>query len=589
MDQVAQVREKIDIVQLISEYIPLKKTGRNFKAPCPFHTEKTPSFVVSPERQIWHCFGCQKGGDVFTFLMEYENLEFPESLRILAKKAGVELIQTPFQSGISSKKEKIYVLNRQASEFYHYVLTKHKAGKKALVYLTKDRQINPKVLKTYSVGFAPASGRALVSYLLTKKKYTKDDLFDAGLAVQKISGLGDFFVDRIIFPLFDHRGNIEGFSGRVLEVAQNPKYINTKETVVYHKGNVFFGLNRAKDEIKKQGRAIIMEGELDVLSSFQIGIDNVVAIKGTALTEAQVNLIARFCEKISLCFDTDSAGQEAVIRSLANIEKKGLNTTVIVVPNGKDPDEAIRTNQNAFKHAVKHDTPVYDYLLEYFVSRVNVQSAEGKKSVTDNILPILNVIENEIVKEHYQKKLALALDTSHESVVRQAQRLLHKEESLVIVKTKDQRSRREMLEEYLLGLVLQYKQTAQAVKVLQKKGNNFSFSLPSHEKISEYLLSYLAKHDVFDAKLFLKKLPPELFAAFDRCYLLPLPSFTTDEAHLAEITKVGKDLYQFSLRWQLKTLGEEIKKKEKNGKNEDLTEIYTEFSRLTTLLAEAQK
>ncbi len=593
MDQVAQVREKIDIVLLISEYIPLKKTGHNFKAPCPFHSEKTPSFVVSPERQIWHCFGCNRGGDCFSFLMNYENLEFPEALRMLAKKVGIELVQTPFQSGVSSKKEKIYTLNRLTAEFYHYVLTKHPAGKRAMSYLTKERGIDPKVLDTYMVGFAPTNGRALVSYLITKKKYTKEDLFDAGLAVQKMGGLRDFFVNRIIFSLFDHRGNVEGFSGRIIDPTtasgQVPKYVNTKETIVYHKGNVFFGLHRAKDEIKKQKWAIIMEGEFDVLSSFQSGISNAVAVKGTALTENQVNLIARFCEKVSLCFDTDSAGQEAVIRSLAAIEKKGLTTTVIISPNGKDPDEAIKTDEGAFKQAVKHDIPVYDYLLERFFSIIDANSVEGKKRLTEELLPVFNAIENEVIKEHYLKKLALALDTSYESVAKQAQRLVRREkDASVLPKINEKRPRKEILEEYLLGLILQYKKPKDPLEEILKKYPSFSFSIPAMEKIIENLALFVKEHEEFNSILFLKQLPPELFSVFDRCYLLPLPVFTNDEVHLEEILKIAKDAYVFSLHEQIKAISNDIKQQEKDGKD-DLELLHKEFSRLTALLSDTQK
>lgn len=591
MDQVSQVREKIDIVTLISEYVPLKKTGRNFKAPCPFHSEKTPSFVVSPERQIWHCFGCNLGGDCFTFLMQYENLEFPEALRTLAKKAGVELVQSVFQTGVSSKKEKIYTLNKEAAAFYHYVLTKHSAGKKALAYIKDERGIKDRVIETFMLGFAPFSGNALTNYLINKKKHAKEDLIEAGLAFQKSEGLGDFFVNRIMFPLYDHRGNVEGFSGRLMiDDQKSSKYINTRETLVYHKGSVFFGLNIAKDEIKKENNAIIMEGEFDVLSSFQIGIGNVVAVKGTALTEQQVSLIARFAQKVSLCFDTDRAGKEAIIRSLAPLEKKGVTTTVILPPGGKDPDEAVQKNPSYFKQAVKNDTPVYDYLLEQSVANVDLGSAEDKKRATDYVLPILSNIENEVVKEHYLKKLATALDTSYESVVRQLQHLAEKQnEDIVLKRIKDQRPRREVLEEYLLGLLLQYAKPLIAYQKVQSDIKELSFSLPAYQKIVQALASYAKKHDVFDQKAFQKILPPELLAAFDRCCLLPTPAFANEKAFLSEAGKVVKELSILAFQQQLKSIGEEIKKIEKEGGNNSLDLLHAEFSRFTTLLSDAQK
>ncbi|MGH7245370.1 MAG: DNA primase, partial [Candidatus Levyibacteriota bacterium] len=317
MDQVSEIRNKIDIVALIQEFVPLKKMGRNFKANCPFHGEKTPSFVVSPERQIWHCFGCNKGGDVYTFLMEYEHMEFPEALRILADRAGVRLVNQAFDTGVSSKKETIYKLNRLAAEFYHYLLVKHQLGKIALSYVLERRHIKTQTLNTFLLGFAPQTGNALTTYLVKKKGYKKEDILEAGLATQRGSQLYDFFQGRLMFPLFDHRDNIIGFSGRILEDNEKTsKYINTRDTLAYHKGMTFFGLNSAKQAIKKEQNAILMEGEFDVISSFQEGITNAVAVKGTALTQDQVSLLARFTPMISLCFDTDSAGQEAFKRSL---------------------------------------------------------------------------------------------------------------------------------------------------------------------------------------------------------------------------------------------------------------------------------
>jgi DNA primase len=222
----------------------LKKAGRNFKALCPFHNEKTPSFVVSPERQIWHCFGgCNKGGDVYQFLMDYEKVDFPEALRILAKRAGVELVSQNYSSEETSKKERLYQINSLAKEYYHYVLTKHAAGKKALAYL-KKRGIDPKVIETFKIGFSPATGDSLVKYLLDKKRFTREEITDAGLSYQRGRDLADFFRGRLMFPLIDHRDNVIGFAGRILESNDNvSKYVNTRETLIYHKGEHLFGLN----------------------------------------------------------------------------------------------------------------------------------------------------------------------------------------------------------------------------------------------------------------------------------------------------------------------------------------------------------
>ena len=321
MDQAAQIREKIDIVSLISEYIPLKKMGRNFTTNCPFHNENTPSFVVCPERQIWHCFGCGKGGDAYTFLMEYENMEFFEALQALAKKIGVTL-QNTGSSFASDKKQTIFSLNKLAVEYYNYVLTKHSVGKKALIYLKEKRGLNEKLINTFKIGFSPGRGDALSKYLINKKKFKAIDLVDAGLSIQRDSRTIDFFRGRIMFPLIDHRGNIVGFSGRsITDEDSGPKYINTKDTLVYHKGSMFFGLNIAKEEIKKQEFRYCNEGEFDVISAFKEGIGNAVALKGTAFTENQALLLSRFAPKVAMCLDKDSAGVLALKRSLPSLRK----------------------------------------------------------------------------------------------------------------------------------------------------------------------------------------------------------------------------------------------------------------------------
>jgi DNA primase len=567
MDEVAQIREKVDLVSLISEYIPLRKMGRNFKAICPFHNEKTPSFIVSPERQIWHCFGgCNKGGDIYSFLMEYENLEFVEALRILAKRTGVELRESSFQAGVSSKKEIIYKLNRIALEFYHYVLTKHKAGKNALGYLTQNRKLDVRLIETFMLGFSPKEGAALSNYLINKKKYKKEDLVEAGLAFYSGSRIVDFFRNRVMFPLFDHRGNVVGFSGRATEEPYSGgKYINTRETLVYHKGDMFFGLNTAKEEIKKLDKAIIVEGELDTISCFSIGIKNVVAVKGTALTENQVGLMSRFTNNICLCFDKDDAGYSATKRSLASLEKKGMNVTTCIFENAKDADEAIKSDPIAFKKAMKKDVPVYDYIFSKTFSSLEKDRVYGKRKIATELLPIFVKISNEIVKEHYLKKLSLELDVSLDALSKEVEKIEKKEviKEEVFVDRKDKKSRIEMLEDYLMSLIVQCENPKLVLEKCILILGDYKFKTESYQKILSLLSNYFVQNRVFDSHDFLDTLPKELVSSFDTAYLFPIPKIEDEERYMQEIGKVSVELKVLYLKNKIKNISSSLTKGEK--------------------------
>ncbi len=597
MDEVAQIRERVDIVSFISEYVPLKKMGRNFKANCPFHNEKTPSFVVSPERQIWHCFGgCGKGGDVYTFLMEYENLEFVEALRILAKRTGVPLRESNFQTGISSKKEIIYKLNKAALDFYHYVLTKHQAGKKALAYLTDKRKMDPKIIETFMIGFSPKDGVDLSNYLINKKKYKKEDLIEAGLAFYRgpstssgQAGVLDFFRNRVMFPLFDHRDNVVGFSGRAIdEPYSGGKYINTRETLVYHKGNMFFGLNTAKDEIKKLDKAIIVEGELDVISCFSQGITNVVAVKGTALTENQVALIARFTNNICLCFDMDDAGYEAAKRSLPVLEKKGINITTCVFENAKDADEAIKADPIAFKKAIKKDIPIYDYIFSKTFSEFEKDRVYGKRKISEELLPIFTRISNEIVKEHYLKKLSLDLDVSLEALAREVEKIEKKEvvKDNVVVGKKDKRSRIEVLEDYLMSLIVQHENPKLILEKSLAILKDYEFEGVSYRKIAESL-SKFQSNGKFSSQEFLKILPKELAASFDTSYLFPLPKFEDNDKYINEGEKVATELRALFLKNKIKEISFNLRIGEKDDDLKKIEDLEKELALTIGLLSKS--
>lgn len=585
MDQVSQIREKLDIVSFISDFVPLKKAGKNFHGLCPFHGEKTPSFVVSPDRQIWHCFGCQKGGDIYTFLMDFERLEFPEALRYLAKQAGVELIQTNFaDSSTSAKKEQLYKVNAIAAEFYHYILTKHNAGKAAYDYLEK-RGINEKLVKTFKLGFAPSSGKALIRYLLQKKRIQKEDVVDAGLAVSYTNGLSDFFKNRLIFPLIDYRENVLGFSGRILDenIAFGGKYINTRDTMIYHKRTHFFGLNITKDSIRKSNQAILVEGEFDVMSCFREGITNVLAIKGTALTEEQINLLSRYADKVTICFDGDSAGQEAIIRSLPVLSRKQINTTVVVIPSGKDPDEALKINPIEFKKAVEQDISVYDFMFERTLKISSASTSEGKRKIAETLLPIIDDIKNAIVKEHYLRKLSTSIETTYESIVEELSKLTKKTiEEVAVESIKNKRSREEILGEYLIALIFQAPDPLLCAKTAWSVLSAYIANTRAYQKLISYYLEYVEKG--VDPGQFSVSLPTEFLDIYNTALLYPLPTFSEIDKYVLEAKKTAEQLKSLYLKERMKELSAAIKTNEAEGRTNESEKMREEYSSLVAQL-----
>ena len=586
MDDVVLVREKIDLVALISETVSLKRAGKNFKGLCPFHSEKSPSFMVSPERQIWHCFGCQKGGDCYGFVMEQEHIEFVEALRILAKRAGIELQQSPLATGIAAKKERLYEANKFALEFYHYLLREHKSASGARNYL-ENRQMNVKIWQTFKLGFAPDQRGALTNYLIKRKHFKSEELIEAGLSIHTRNGIVDFFWNRLMFPLYDHRDNIVGFAGRLLIASDNgPKYINTKETLIYHKGQTFFAIQATKESLRKANQAILVEGEFDALSCFQAGITNILAVKGTALTAQQVTLLSRYVGKVTVCFDGDAAGQEAIKRSIPLLEQKNLHTTIVIIPNGKDPDEAIKNNELDFKQALKHDVPVYDYLFEQALKSQDTSSAQGKKSVVDSFLPVVAAIDNSVVREHYLKKLSIALDTSYESLNKEIERLARRQtvqEDLVVKPLKQ--TRQEILEEYLVSLIVQYEDPKIAIQQIVDTLDASLNKDRAYQKIIFHLLEYmrLLQHAIFEHQSFLHHLPDELMPIYNKSLLFPLPALTP-EAHIAEIRKTAEQLREMYLKERIHVLGQQIKQKEADKEWEAVEKLGAESAEITKKL-----
>jgi DNA primase len=316
---VEDIKARIDIVDFINESVPLRQAGTNWKGKCPFHNEKTPSFMVSRDRGSWHCFGCSKGGDIFTFIQEQEGLDFPEALRLLAKRAGVELRE--YNKEEQTQRTKVLDVLRWVSRYYQEVFRKAADAEPARAYL-KQRQVNEESLEDFGVGYAPAAWDTTYQ-ALKKKGFSDDDIFQAGLTIKKDRGAGyyDRFRNRIMFPIQDVNGTVVGFSGRVLDALVDPngpvpaKYINSPQTIVYDKGHVLYGLDKAKQEMKRAGRAVLVEGQMDCLMSHQAGVKYVVATSGTALTADQVGLLRRYTTNLVLAFDQDVAGAQASLPS----------------------------------------------------------------------------------------------------------------------------------------------------------------------------------------------------------------------------------------------------------------------------------
>ncbi len=453
MDQVEEIKSKVDMVELVQEYVPLKKAGRNFKGLCPFHSEKTPSFMVNPELQIFKCFGCGVGGDAYSFLQKIEGMEFGEALQHLADRVGIKLVTYKPTQG-EQLKEKLVGINTLTGQVYHWLLTQ-KTGKEAREYL-KGRGISDEAIEKFKVGFAPNNWDFLLKFLIGKKKYALDDLTRAGLAVKNY----DRFRNRIMFPLANGRGQVVGFAGRVMPGAsekEGGKYVNTPETEIYHKSELLYGLDVTRAEIKNAGWVVVVEGEIDVIASWQAGVKNVVAIKGSALTEKQVELLRRICDTVVLALDTDVAGDAASRRGIEIADKNGLMIKMVKLLGAKDPGEYAIADAEGWKKAVAEAIPIYDFYLQSAMERYGLD-VTGKKRMGQELLPIWAGISDEIVKAHYVRKLADILGVGEEAVWSQLAKTqrsnVKSQNNEQITNDKMTKSRRDLLEEYVIELAL---------------------------------------------------------------------------------------------------------------------------------------
>ncbi len=552
---VEQIKRKANIVEYINSFVPLQKAGRNFKGLCPFHQEKSPSFIVSPDRQIWHCFGsCADGGDVIRFLMKWDRLTFSEAVKELAAFYRIPFTSVSIDDVSFKQKERLFILNRTACDFYRYLLNENAFGAVARSYI-RQRNLKKAVLDAFELGYAPSSWDSLHRFLL-QKKFRDEEMFSAGVVVKSENGtFYDRFRGRLIFPLKDSRGNIIGFSGRILhDEKKQAKYINSPETLLYHKRETLFGLNITKDYIRKKNCVIVVEGEFDMISLFQSGIGNVVAIKGSALTKEQLLLIKRFTNRIYLALDSDAAGEEAMKRGIEDAELLDVELGVIKFPQGKDPDEALHQDKEATLQAVRSPVPIYDFLIEYFQKKYPEDNVFSRKNIGEELLPFFNYIQNPIVLSYYIKKLAVLLHVSESSITATMRKLKYKkkENKLYVRQNQSQKEDRSVLiERHFLSLLLGDDLINSGINLVKDILVSGDFSYPSYKNLYAEALKQQKNNNKMKSSDFAAHLSPELRSVFD---YISLAVSLESPLSQSNIVKLAFEIKRFSLKRRLQVL-----------------------------------
>lgn len=582
---VEQIKSRLDIVDVVQSYIKIQRAGINFRALCPFHSEKSPSFFVSPSRETWHCFGCNRGGDIFSFVMEIEGVDFPEALRILANRAGVELKRD--NPEFSSERSKSSRILAEAKNFYERELDKNK---KVLLYL-KNRGLKDETIKSFGIGFAPGpptGGWRNLHDFLKGKGYFDSDMEKTGLVIKQEmqSNYYDRFRNRIMFPLASSSGQIVGFSGRIFSTEggsvsgggeSGGKYINTPQTILYDKSKILYGFDKAKTEIRKKNYCILVEGQMDVIMSHQAGFINTVAVSGTSLTLDHLKIIKRLTDKIIMAFDKDEAGFEAVGRGIDMALKDGFDVKVAVVPLGpdstvgvnKDPADVIKKNPELWKEAVEKSRHIIDFLLEV-LSEKNEDRRIFKKEVEKKVLPYVAAIGSEIERAHWVKKIANKLLIKEEPIWEELKKkeslkddMENKPEQKILART-----RKSLLEDRLIGFILWQKNREDSeleeedIRIFISKcqpflsGERQNFlDNPNLEKCNDL---------IFEAELF----------------------YTGARSIKDDINNLILELEKESIKEHLEEIGLKISQLEMSGKEEEISAYLNKFQELSKRLNE---
>jgi len=510
MNTTDEIKQRLDIVDVVSTYVKLTKSGRNYKSTCPFHSEKTASFFVFPEKQSWHCFGaCATGGDIFTFVMKKEGIDFGQALRLLAEKANITLTYKTVQttSEDTAKQDNLVKLNEVAAEYYHYLLLHDEEADTARKYAA-GRGLSPAIIDSFQLGFSPNKWDGLLTYL-GKAGYRDDEMLSLGLIVQReTGGAYDRFRNRLMFPIRDLKGKVVGFGGRALDDSI-PKYLNSPQSLLFDKSSIIYGIERARGAIRQNDSVVITEGYMDTLAAHQFGFENTVASMGTALTEKQISILRKLSRNIIVALDADAAGLEATARSITTIDEQipkehwlpwieprtyselvKYEVQVVEIAGGKDPDEIIRNSPERWARLLKESQPIIDFTLKKEIANINKDSPKDKSALVSKYLPILSHIDDSSRRAHYVEKLSRLLGLDERFVRDSLFEFRAREKkseaaggSKIVKNYANQMARSRHIEEYLLALLLQFTD-------LREEGMRLSADYFEHPENKDILLKW---------------------------------------------------------------------------------------------------
>lgn len=545
MNEVEEIKSRLDIVDVIGQYVTLQKAGRTFKAPCPFHSERTPSFVVSPDRQSWHCFGaCGTGGDIFSFLMKREGIEFPEALRILAERAGVRLQERHVSEEQDKQRSRLHAANEAAAHFYRDFLLNSDAAAHARAYLDR-RGLDSSAVETFLLGYSPQGWEALMDHL-RKYAFSDREMVQAGLVIEGERGLHDRFRARLMFAISDPKGRVIGFGARALDDSL-PKYINTSQTALFDKGGVLYALDRAQAGIRREGRTVIVEGYMDAIAAHQHGFDNVVAQMGTALTERQVRIVKKLASEIVLALDADAAGSQAMVRGHEVIrealdqaeravpviswrgligyqESAAVNLRIAVLPEGRDPDDVIRQDADLWARLLDEARPVLDFRLEASAAAHDLTDPRGRSQFVQEFLPLLQVVTDPVVRAFYLQRLSRLSLLSEEDLAAMLGRSRGRDPARPSKPAPSTATPKgDSREEFLIGLLLRYPE-------LRADGLEVRDDLLWESANRQILASWRLAGELEAVKT---DLPLELEPYLERLTVRRIPAFNTQQAREA--------------------------------------------------------